>query len=120
EQRHSVLGGFTFEPAGPITFDLRGFYTHRVDEGDGGPLTATATIAPINPFAATLTPNPFYRSTGDANAFQAQSVSMDFSSILGAHSNQRTQLDTWGVTPTVTADLGHGWQLRLLGNYGRG
>ncbi|CAN7449999.1 TonB-dependent receptor [Phenylobacterium sp. LjRoot225] len=120
EKRHSVFGGFTFAPAGPITFDLRGFYTHRVNDGDGGPLTATATIAPINPFVPGFTPNPFYRSTGDANAFQAQSVSMDFSSILGAHSKQRTQLDTWGVTPSITADLGGGWQLRWLGNYGRG
>lgn len=119
EERHSVLAGFNFEPAGPIRFDFRAFYTHRENEGNGGPFTGTATIAPVNPFAPVLTPNPFYRSVGGANAFAAQSVSMDFGSVLGT-ANQRTTLETYGFTPSITADLGHGWQMRAFINFGRG
>ncbi|WP_395397969.1 TonB-dependent receptor [Novosphingobium sp. BL-8A] len=120
ERRHSVFAGLSVDTGGPVTFDMRAFYMNRVNKGDGGPLTATATIAPVNPYAPTLVPNPFYRNTGDANSFQPQSVSMDFSSILGTHSSQSTRLETWGFTPSFTADLGGGWQVRWLGNYGRG
>ncbi|WP_054441799.1 TonB-dependent siderophore receptor [Novosphingobium sp. ST904] len=120
ERRHSVFTGLSFDDGGPVTFDVRAFYMNRVNKGDGGPVTATATIAPINPFVPGTVFNPYYRNTGDANSFQAQSVSMDFSSLLGEHTRQSTRLETWGVTPTLTADLGSGWQLRWLGNYGRG
>ena len=120
EQRHSLFAGLSFDDGGPITFDVRAFYMNRVNKGDGGPVTATATIAPINPYAAGTVFNPYYRNTGDANSFQAQSVSMDFSSLLGEHTKQSTKLETWGITPTMTADLGSGWQLRWLANFGRG
>ena len=120
EERHSFFGGVSFDPGGAVSFDAQGFYTHRVNEGNGGPATATATIAPINPFAPGFVFNPFYRSTGDANAFGAQSVSMDFTPVLGDRTDQRVTLETWGITPSVTADLGAGWQLRWFGNYGRG
>lgn len=120
EKRHSLFGGAAYDNGGPVTFDLKGFYMHRVNEGNGGPLTATATIAPVNPFAPGLVFNPFYRSVGGANAFAAQSVSMDFTPVLGSSSNQRTALETWGFTPSMAADLGHGWQLRVLGNFGKG
>jgi iron complex outermembrane receptor protein len=120
ERRHSAFAGFSAGSGGPVTFDVRAFYTHRVNKGDGGPLTATATIAPVNPFAPGLVFNPYYRNTGDANSFQAQSVSMDFSSALGASSKQQVRLETWGFTPSMTADIGGGWQMRFLGNYGRG
>lgn len=120
EERHSVFAGFSYDAGGAVTFDVRAFYMNRVNKGDGGPITATATIAPINPFAPGLVFNPYYRNTGDANSFQAQSVSMDFSSVLGTHSSQSTRLETWGFTPSMTADIGDKWQLRWLGNYGRG
>ncbi|CAN7606890.1 TonB-dependent receptor [Phenylobacterium sp. LjRoot219] len=120
EKRHSLFGGAAYNNGGPVTFDLKGFYMHRVNEGNGGPLTGTATIAPVNPFAPGLVFNPFYRSVGGANAFAAQSVSMDFTPVFGGSTNQRTQLETWGVTPSMAADLGHGWQLRVLGNFGKG
>lgn len=120
EERHSVFAGLSLDSGGPITFDVRAFYMNRVNKGDGGPITATATIAPINPFVPGTVFNPYYRNTGDANSFQAQSVSMDFSPLLGRHTSQRTALETWGFTPSMSADLGSGWQLRWLGNYGRG
>ncbi|TCM15341.1 iron complex outermembrane receptor protein [Novosphingobium sp. PhB165] len=120
ETRHSVFAGMSYDDGGPVTFDMRAFYMNRVNKGDGGPVTATATIAPVNPYAPGIVLNPFYRNTGDANSFAPQSVSMDFSSILGDHTSQSTRLETWGFTPSATADLGHGWQLRWLANYGRG
>lgn len=120
EKRHSLFGGASYDDGGRVSFDLKGFYTHRVNEGNGGPLTATATIAPVNPFAPGLVFNPFYRSVGGANAFAAQSVSMDFTPVFGGSTNQRTALETWGFTPSMTADLGHTWQLRLFGNFGKG
>jgi iron complex outermembrane receptor protein len=120
EQRHSFFGGVSLEPSDSIKLDVRAFYTHRVNEGNGGPAVSTATIAPVNPFAPGLVLNPLYRSTGDANAFSPQSVSMDFGSVLGSRTEQRAELDTWGITPSMTAELGGNWQLRLFANYGRG
>lgn len=120
ERRHSVFAGFSYDAGGSVTFDMRAFYMNRVNKGNGGPITASATIAPINPFAPGLVFNPYYRNTNDANSFQAQSVAMDFSSILGTRTSQSTRLETWGFTPSMTADLGDKWQLRWFGNYGRG
>lgn len=120
EDRHSVFAGLSMDDGGPVTVDIRAFYMNRANRGDGGPITATATIAPINPFVPGTVFNPYYRNTGDANSFQAQSVSMDFSSVLGRRTDQSTRLETWGFTPSMSADLGDGWQLRWLGNYGYG
>jgi len=45
---------------------------------------------------------------------------MDFASVLGNRTDQRAELDTWGLTPSITAELGGSWQLRVFANYGRG
>lgn len=120
ERRHSVFAGLSFDTGGPVTFNVKGFYTRRTNTGDGGPLTATATIAPINPYAPGFVLNPYYQSTSDANAFQAQSVSMNFAPITGDHSHQSTRLETWGFTPSMEADIGNGWRVTWLANYGQG
>lgn len=111
ERRHSLFVGFMQELGDATELDVRAYYTNRINRSDGGPLSTTASIFPTS---------PFYRSTGDANAGQRQTVSLDFSPVLGDSTLQQVELETWGVAPELTVDFGSDWQLRGLLNYGRG
>lgn len=115
-ERHSVYGGIAIDDGGPVSFNLRGFYTHRVNETDQGPLTASVTIAPVNVFTGAL--NTLYRNVD--GTFGPQTVAFNLAPITGASNKGRVTLDTWQIAPTMSADLGSGFQLRTLFSYGRG
>lgn len=124
ERRHSVFAALNLDVTDAITADVRAFYMNRDNRWDNGPFTASVTLSPVSTVSfggQTFTfPNPYYQNTGDANAGRPQSVSFDFSPVFGPHTYLRTELETWGVSPTLTAELGGDWQLRLLLNYGEG
>ncbi|MET0180867.1 MAG: TonB-dependent receptor [Novosphingobium sp.] len=119
ERRHSVLAGLSQEFTDSITVDMRGFYTHRRTTVTGGPFQQSVNISNnvlnmfyptrrigTEPLPTAANPNP-----------TVQAVSYRFGALDGAEQN--VTLETWGLTPTVTADLGGGWQLRVLGSYSR-
>ena len=58
EVRNSIFSGISFNIGGAVSGDIKGFFTHREDAGNGGPLTATAGIGPNS---------PYYESTTDGN-----------------------------------------------------
>jgi iron complex outermembrane receptor protein len=111
EERHSVLVGLTQQLADGIELQSKAFYTRRLNVSDGGPLTATAVIAPTS---------PFYRSTGDANAGRNQTININLNPVLTSSSDQIVKLETWGISHDLTAELGGGWRIRGLFNYGYG
>ncbi|WP_082356035.1 TonB-dependent receptor domain-containing protein [Novosphingobium sp. AAP83] len=117
-ERHSAFVGLTQQLNDALTFEVRGYYTNRQTRVQNGPFTYNQLTTPlanpavpgaVSPFAI----GPFF--TGRLPF--AQFVSGQF----GASDALRTDisLDTWGITPTLTADLGAGFQLRLLGSYGQ-
>ncbi|HEX7856295.1 MAG TPA: TonB-dependent receptor [Sphingobium sp.] len=112
-ERHSFFAGLTQKLSDAVRFEVKAFYTRRETIG-ATDLTSTGfpsygqtvTITPANPFYVPIAPD-----TG------SQSVSFSYAGYLD--NKQRNRLDEWGVTPSITAELGSGWQLRALGNYGR-
>ena len=116
-KRHSVFGGLTQDLSDSINLELRGFHTNRKTRIENGPFgfSEIITFAPNPAVPSTVSPFsfPFFRATG---AF-AQQVSGRFGTDDASETN--VELDTWGITPTVTADLDGNFQLRVLGSYGQ-
>ena len=109
EVRHSVFGGLTQELSPGLTFEMRAFYTKRESESNAGPFRATVTVSPSS---------PFYRPI-DAAPGASQSVQFSYEPVSNNFSaTQESELKTWGVTPALTIDLGHNWQVRALASYG--
>jgi iron complex outermembrane receptor protein len=109
--RHSVFGGFNIDISDSIEFDVRGFYMQRKSESAADPEYTTLTLAPI--------PGSAYKF-GLPGGFGLETASFDFSSVFGPHAVADTTTKTWGITPTLTAKLGHDWQATVFFNYGEG
>lgn len=107
ERRHSVFAGLNQDLNDAITIDLRAFFTNRVTTTFVDQFRSTGTITSAN---------PFFRPVGGATT---QNIGFSYAPVFGPNNRVRTELSEWGVTPSLTADLGGGWQLRALGNYGR-
>lgn len=116
-KRHSVFAGFSQELTDNIKFDVRGFYTNKKTYQSMGNFHANVNIGPtfINPALIPFPQQSTYL-TG-AGPFEVHNVSFGWGPDQGA--NQRISLDAWGITPTITADLGNSWQLRVLASYGQ-
>jgi iron complex outermembrane recepter protein len=109
-RQHNVLAGLTQQLSDAISFDVRAFYANRYSEGTTGPLRATATVNSTN---------PNYRPLPGADAGRPQAVAFSFAPVLGDNTlKTRTRLESWNVTPSFSFDLGSGWKLRTLFNYG--
>lgn len=123
--RHSVFAGFNVDLSDSITVDIRGFYMNRVNQTDDGPRMASVSLNPtvdLSSFVGfpLVLPNRYYKNIGGANTGLPQTVFFDFSPVFGAHNYSRTKTESWGITPTVTAQLGSDWQARAFFNYGEG
>lgn len=105
ETRHSALGSINQDFSDTVSVSLKGFFTQRELELNLGPYRYTQAVA-------SAASSPFFASH---NVGANQNVSGQF----GASVAQRQNIDlkTWGLLPTVTADLGKSWQMRLLGSY---
>ncbi|MCW1429540.1 TonB-dependent receptor plug domain-containing protein [Novosphingobium sp. JCM 18896] len=109
ERRHSVFAGFNQQLNDAINVDIKAFYTNRKTE------IALGEYLPQNGVTVTST-NPLFA----AHRIGTETSQTVLFSFGGADATtQRVSLSTWGITPTVTADLGGTWQLRVLGNYGQ-
>lgn len=115
-ERHSVFAGLTQDLSDSITFELRGFYTNRQTQVHNGPFTFSQIITPFPIPGVPSISSPF-SGFGSPNLKDiVQQVTGQFGpndARLGD-----IELDTWGITPTVTADLDGNFQLRVLGSYG--
>lgn len=109
ETKHSVLASLLIDQGGPVSFQVKGYYVTRTSTSDGGnvPYFANLTLQ---------TTNPFYKPAGTTLA--AETVRVNLGSVLGT-TPQTTKMESYGVTPTMRVDIGKGWQLNALANYGR-
>ena len=108
ERRHNVFAGISQDIDGRVKLDVRGFYSLRNTEGNAGPLATSVNVRPTNPFYITL--------PGES-ATATQSVQFNYAPINGnAAATNLTRLEQWGITPSVTIDLSHGWELRAFSN----
>jgi iron complex outermembrane recepter protein len=115
EEKHSVFARIGYDAGGPLSFGLTAFYVHRTNNSDGGPLFVAggSAISSANPFAA-----PFLAALpGSPTSGQ---LLYNLSPVFGNSSRQDTVMESWGIAPTVKWDVGGGWQVNFLGNYGEG
>ena len=117
-ERHSVFAGLEQQLTDSLKFDLRGFYTHRDTYQSQGIFHSNANIGPSF-VSSSLTPFPQQSNyfTSPGSFFEVHQVSFGWGADQA--SNQRIALDAWGITPTVTLDMGSNWQLRTMLNYGQ-
>lgn len=107
--RHSVFGNLTQEIAPGVDFNVTAFYSRRestshTDLNESG---FSGNITTANPYYVAIAPN-------DPGT---QLVRFSFANLFN---NQRlNRLQQYGVTPSVSADLGGGWKLNVLGSVGR-
>lgn len=111
ESKHSALASLLLDNGGPISFAVKAFYVNRETISDGGPLITTSAIT----IPAT---SPFYQPVPGQTGNQL--VTFDFSPVFGNHTKLRTSLESYGITPTIKADIGSGWELNVLAHYGVG
>jgi len=107
--RNSVFGGVSQDFGDRVKLDLRGFYTARDTESPGGPVRVTSTVTSAN---------PFYVQIPGTAAGAAQSTEFTLGPVLGDSKLDTSKLHEWGISPTVTVDVGHDWQVRTLLNFG--
>lgn len=129
-RRHSVFAGLTQQLSDSLKFDVRAFYTNRqtyqslgnfrttvnIGSGDANltpfPQMSTYWVAPPQSLGTVSTPF----GTFPVPYFEVHAVSFMWGPDQG--NNQRISLETWGVTPSFTLDLGHSWQARAQVSYG--
>lgn len=128
QEMHSGFVTFSQDLSDWLKFEVSGLYSHKVQEANTGPFTATSTISLTNPYyRCDLTITPALGACGidpaTATATQItnsrQTVAYDFSPVFGNEAGvSRTTLQTWQINPEFTAKLGGDWQVRLSAAYG--
>ncbi|MBB5687822.1 TonB-dependent receptor domain-containing protein [Sphingobium boeckii] len=111
QQRHSVLAGLTQDLTDNLTFDVKAFYTNRRLESSQGFSGNTTRFGPAFLASFGFLQSPFFSSP---NPLATNTV---YYSLPNEQRHTNT-LSTWGVSPGIKAQLGGGWQLRVLTSYG--
>lgn len=107
ETRHSVFVGFVQDLSDRATLNISGYWSRRQTDNVVNQTTGSGVITSANPY--------FRPIAGETQ----QTVAFGFEPAFGAYRHVNPQLDSWGITPTLTYKLGSRWQVRAEGNYGR-
>ena len=110
ERRHSVFARFTQDLSDSVSFDLTGFFTDRKQRAVTGYFHTSKNV---NAAARTAlgVPTLFINSPSETHTVRFAWGPEDAI-------RQEVRIKAWGVTPSLTANLGDNWQARLLFNYG--
>lgn len=117
EERHSVFAGLTQQLSDSLTFELKGYYTRRTNKTSFDRNLA-GNAASAGGQSVTLMPgDPNYRPlfAGDT---RPQEVRFSYADLVDGFSYASN--DVYQITPSLTAKLGGGWELRVLGSFGEG
>jgi len=106
-ERNTMFGSLNQSITDTIVLDVRGFYSKRklAHSRDFAPSGQSLTITRgVNPYFVPIA------------AETSQVVRTNFNGVID--NRLRNDQTSWGITPTITADFGNGWQMRLMGNFG--
>ena len=108
EQQNSLFVSGSQDLSSRLKFEVTGYWTDRL----------TRSVSPQDATTgATITAaNPYFQSIGGAFF---ETASYNYASVYGNTVTNSTDLDEFGVTPTLTYDAGNGWEAKFLANYGR-
>jgi iron complex outermembrane receptor protein len=107
EERHSVFAGLNQELSDSITFNLSAYWSRRD--------TVHRTAQSSQSGAITIA-NPYFRPIG---AELGHGVAFAFDDVFGPANISPSRFTSFGVSPSLDFELGGGWQLRTLANFGR-
>lgn len=114
QERHSVYAGLNQQLNDWLEVDVKAFYYRKKSLFTLGQYSGSVNLGPsflaafgfvTSPFDVNLTGSPF------------ETKSVNFALGPDNTSDQVVTLDSWGITPTLTADLGGSWQARALVGY---
>lgn len=117
QRRHSALAGLSQELTDAIRLDLRGIYMNRRTASPGTFFRSNKTIAGAPSGSALV--SPFYMQNQPVVTPLTNTHTVYFRHGPEDAGRSTNDLEAWQVTPTITADLGSTWQLRVHGTYGR-
>ncbi len=103
--RQNVFGSLTQDFGSATTLDVRAYYARRELTLSGGLDARDLTVTAANPF--------FTPIAGETS----QTIRTNFVDVIDQRA--RNTLSSYGVTPTLTVELGADWQLRAMANFGR-
>jgi iron complex outermembrane receptor protein len=115
EEKHSALASVSFDPGGSVSFAVKAYYVNRKNTSNGGVLgfPGGTTVTSANPFAA-----PILASIPGSPA--SGTFTFNLSPALGNSTLQQSDMESWGITPTMKWNFGGGWQVNAMFNYGVG
>ncbi len=120
QKRHSIYAGFNQQLSDSIELDIRAFYYRKESEFSLGQYSSSINVVSPTALAAFglaqfgFTSSPFRVSP---TGYFAETQAVNFALGPNNLSIQNVALDAWGITPTITADLGGGWRLKTLIGY---
>lgn len=120
QKRHSVYAGLNQQLSDAIELDVRAFYYRKESEFSLGQYSGSVNIVSAAALGALglaqfgFTTSPFRVSP---TGYFAETQAVNFALGPQNLSIQNVALEAWGITPTITADLGGGWRLKTLIGY---
>jgi len=111
EEKHSVLASLMVDTGGPVSFSAKAYYVHRNNNSTSGPLALTSGVTVRNT-------SPYFIALPGAPTSELFFVNL--APLYGNFSPQNSSLESYGITPSVKWDIGIGWQMNAMFNYGIG
>ena len=110
-ERHSVLAGLSHELTDGITLDIKANY---------GESAVTYSRYPQGDTVLEPSPNELGIPGAFRDTYDQASVGFSYGANSAyVHRDQELDLQVYGITPEITADLGGNWQLKTTGYYGQ-
>jgi len=110
EVKHTAFASLVYDDGGPVSVSLKGYYVNRKNNSNGGPLQANGIAVPnTSPYFIPL-----------ANGATSESFFFNFSPVFGTFTRNNSSLESYGITPSVKWNIGGGWQLNAMYNFGIG
>lgn len=107
ERRHSVYAVLDNDMSDSVNFNMQAYYSRRDTVTRTAPLATNSTIRSTN---------PFFQPIGSETS---QGVLFDYTSVFGNDGVQNpARFESMGLTPTFDIDVGGGWNVLVMGNYG--
>lgn len=107
EKRHSVYAGLTQDLSDAITFNLTAYWSRRNTMHRTAQSSMSGTITATNPYFSPI------------GAETSQNIAVSFDSAFGPSNDSPSSFASYGITPSFDFELGGGWQLRTMANFGR-
>ncbi len=110
QQRDNIYGGLTQELSDGITLDTKAYYMKRSTHYSGYPRGATIAEPSPNDTGVVGVSGDLYDTSQVGFSYGANDAYIP--------GNLKIDIETWGITPEITIDLPHEWQLRNTLHYG--